>query len=185
VSSDHPEILQAAKAAGLDAPFVRPKALSGDIIGDFDVLIHALEATEADDRHHYDIIVMLQPTSPLRTPAQVSATIRRLVEGGWDSVWTVSPTDSKMHPLKQLTVDPDGALSYYDSRGALVVARQQLSPVYHRNGIAYVMTRECLVQQRTIIGRQAAAFVIEDEHVSIDTERDIAAIEWKLSNPEK
>ena len=51
-------------------------------------------------------------------------------------MWTLSETDSKSHPLKQLTVDAAGDLDYYDPAGAQIVARQQLKPVYHRNGIA-------------------------------------------------
>ncbi len=181
VSTDHLEIAQAAREAGLGAPFMRPEAISGDRIGDFDVLIHALEATEAADGRRYDIVVMLQPTSPLRTSADVSSTIRMLAEGGWDSVWTVSATDSKSHPLKQLTLDEEGRLGYYDRRGAEIIARQQLQPVYHRNGVAYAMTRSCLVEQRTIMGRKSGALVTAGEHVSIDTEADIALIEWLLA----
>lgn len=181
VSTDHGEIAAAAEAAGLAAPFMRPETISGDRIGDFDVLIHALEATEAADDRRYDVVVMLQPTSPLRTAADVARTIRMLVDGGWDSVWTVSATDSKGHPLKQLTLGCDGALDYYDRRGAEIIARQQLSPVYHRNGVAYAMTRACLTEQRTIMGRKAGALLVEGEHVSIDTEEDIALIEWLMA----
>jgi CMP-N-acetylneuraminic acid synthetase len=184
VSTDHAEIANAARAAGLDAPFMRPEDISGDRIGDFDVLWHALQATEAADGRRYDVVVMLQPTSPLRTPAHVSDTIRMMVDGGWDSVWTVSATDSKAHPLKQLTV-ADGTLGYYDPNGGAIIARQQLKPVYHRNGIAYAMTRECLADQRSIMGRKAGALVIEGEHVSIDTEWDIELIEWILSREQQ
>jgi CMP-N,N'-diacetyllegionaminic acid synthase len=180
VSTDHEDIAREAARSGLDVPFRRPERLSGDRISDFDVLIHALLATEAVDRRRYDIVVMLQPTSPLRTPDQVSATISMLVEGGWDSVWTVSETDSKAHPLKQLTV-ADGRLDYYDLRGAEIIARQQLQPVFHRNGIAYAMTRDCLVEQRTIKGRRTGALVVSGDRVSIDTEEDIALVEWVLA----
>jgi CMP-N,N'-diacetyllegionaminic acid synthase len=168
VSTDHSGIAKAAKIAGIAAPFLRPEAISGDQISDYEVLIHALETTEAIDRRHYDIVVMLQPTSPLRTPQQVSGAIRMLVEGGWDSVWTVSQSDTKAHPLKQLTV-AGGALGYYDPAGARIIARQELAPVYYRNGIAYVMTRHCLVDQRTIKGARAGAMIVEGEQVSIDT----------------
>jgi CMP-N-acetylneuraminic acid synthetase len=184
VSTDHDEIARVASAAGLADFFRRPPALSGDRIGDFDVLLHALEATEAHDRRRYDIVVMLQPTSPLRTPGQVSATIRMLVEGGWDSVWSVSPTDSKAHPLKQLVVGGERALDYYDSRGGDIIARQQLAPVYHRNGVAYAMTRGCLTDQRTIKGARCGAYVVEGEHISIDTEEDIERVEWWLDRHE-
>jgi CMP-N,N'-diacetyllegionaminic acid synthase len=176
VSTDHAGIAEAAQKAGIAAPFCRPSDISGDVIGDFEVLIHALEATEAVDDQQYDIVVMLQPTSVLRAPHEVSATIRMLVDGQWDSVWTLSPTDSKAHPLKQLTVS-NGALDYYDSAGARIVARQQLQPVYHRNGVAYAMTRACLVEQRTIMGTRTGALVLDSPHISIDTEWDISLAE--------
>ena len=184
VSTDHAGIAAAAEAAGIAAPFRRPEAISGDQVGDYDVLVDALQASEAADGRRYDVVVMLQPTSPLRTPAQVSAAIRMLVEGGWDSVWTVTETDSKAHPLKQLTVC-DGALGYYDPRGAEVIARQQLTPVYHRNGIAYAMTRACLVEQRSIKGKRAGALIVEGEHVSIDTEADLEKVEFVLARKTK
>lgn len=180
VSTDHNEIARVAEAAGLSAPFRRPEGISGDRIGDFDVLIQALEFMEAHDGRRYDIVVMLQPTSPLRTPAMVSGTINMLVEGNWDSVWSVSETDSKGHPLKQLTI-ADGAMDYYDPAGAKIIARQQLMPVYHRNGIAYAITRECLVEQRSIKGSRAGAYVVDGDHVSIDTEWDIDLVEFILS----
>ena len=180
VSTDHPEVARIAREAGLDAPFLRPEPISGDRIGDWDVLSHALTATEADDGQTYDIVVMMQPTSPLRTAEMVSATIRMLSEGNWDSVWSVSETDSKGHPLKQLRVQ-DGAMDYYDPAGASIIARQQLVPMYHRNGIAYVITRECLLEQRSIKGRRSGAYVIPGEHVSIDTEWDIALVEFILA----
>lgn len=179
VSTDHPQIAEVAEFAGLAAPFLRPASLSGDRIGDLEVLVHALESVESTDRRRYDIVVMLQPTSPLRTAKQVSQTICMLVEGDWDSVWTVSQTELKAHPLKQLTVS-GGALNYYDSKGAEIIARQQLTPVYHRNGVAYTMTRACLLEQKTIMGRKAGALVIPGEHISIDTEADIEQVEQFL-----
>jgi CMP-N,N'-diacetyllegionaminic acid synthase len=177
VSTDHPEIARVASEAGLDAPFMRPESIAGDQIGDWEVLSHALHATERADGVRYDIVVMLQPTSPLRRASDVSGTIRMLVDGGYDSVWTVSETDSKAHPLKQLKLR-DGLLDYWDPRGAQIIARQQLEPVYHRNGVAYAITRQCLVEQRTIKGARTGIFVVAGEHVSIDTEWDIELVEF-------
>lgn len=180
VSTDHEGIAMAAEEAGIAAPFRRPRRICGDHIGDVDVLTHALTTIEAIDARSYEIVVMLQPTSPLRTAAEVSATIRMLVNGEWDSVWTVSPTNSRAHPLKQLTVSNDDTLDYYDPRGADITARQQLKLVYHRNGIAYAMTRECLLEQQSLKGRHTGAMVIEEEHISIDTEWDLELVELLL-----
>ena len=180
VSTDHPEIVRAAEQSGLAAPFVRPPDLSGDRIGDWDVLHHALLQMEAIDRTQYDIVVMLQPTSPLRKAAHVSGTIQMLVEGGYDAVWSVSQTDSKAHPLKQLKIE-NGVMDYWDPAGQSIIARQQLQPVYHRNGVAYAITRDCLLQQGTIKGRRTGAYVVSGEQISIDTEWDIEMVEFFLN----
>jgi len=173
VSTDHPEIARVAKLHGLDAPFTRPEDLSGAIISDWQVLTHALREMERLDGVTYDIVVMLQPTSPSRTPEHVRATVEKLVKGDFDAVWTVSETDSKGHPLKQFNIGPTGSLEYYDPAGAKIIARQQLQPVYHRNGVAYAMTRSCLLDQGTIYGKKTGALLIESELANIDTELDL------------
>ena len=182
VSTDLDEIARIAEAAGLAAPFHRPLELSGDRVGDWQVLDHALAEMERIDEVRYDVVVMLQPTSPLRRPGDVTRTIEKLVGEGWDAVWTVSPTDSKAHPLKQLRVsEVDHDLDYYDPEGASILARQQLTPVYHRNGVAYAFTRSCLVDQKTIMGKRTGALVLNGLHLSVDTERDIELAEYELN----
>lgn len=180
VSTDHEAIAREAELHGLAAPFRRPPDLSGDRIGDWDVLNHALKAVEELDALIYDVVLMLQPTSPLRRPEDVRRTLEVLVEGNHDAVWTVSETDLKYHPLKQLTLVA-GRLDYFDPRGAGVIARQQLTPVYHRNGVAYAISRRCLLEQRSIKGESAGGVVVTDTHISIDTEADIAAVEAALA----
>lgn len=182
VSTDHLLIREASLAAGLEAPFLRPQELSGDCIGDIEVLGHALTATEADDGQHYDIVVMLQPTSPLRRPEHVLATVRKLIDEDLDAVWTVSPTDLKAHPLKQLTVDEEGHMDYFDPRGAEVIARQQLQPVYHRNGVAYAVSRSCLLEQHNLMGKRAGAVVINEPLANIDTPEDLARAETLMAD---
>lgn len=181
VSTDHDGIAQVAESSGLDAPFRRPESLSGDRIGDIEVLVHALSATEAADGTHYDVVVMLQPTSPLRTAEQVAATVDKLIKDNLDAAWTVSPTDLKYHPKKQLVLDSDG-LRYWDPQGGAVIARQQLSPVYHRNGAAYALTRECLLEQRNLMGRRSGAVIIDAPMISIDTLEDFDRVEAELAS---
>jgi len=181
VSTDHEEIARVAEGSGLAAPFRRPEMLSADRIGDLEVLTNALEEMERIDGVAYDVVVMLQPTSPLRRPDDVTRTVEMLVEGSWDAVWTVSESDSKAHPLKQLTMEPgSGRLDYYDPAGKAIIARQQLTPVYHRNGVAYAITRDCLLEQETIMGARTGALLIEGPAISIDTEWDIDLCEFLM-----
>ncbi|MGY6629822.1 MAG: acylneuraminate cytidylyltransferase family protein [Wenzhouxiangella sp.] len=181
VSTDHLVIRDTALDHGLDVPFMRPTELSGDRIGDVDVLVHALKAAEKDDGQHYDVVVMLQPTSPLRRAEQVEATVRKLLDEQLDAVWTVSPTDLKAHPLKQLSVDDNGQMRYYDPAGATIIARQQLKPLYHRNGVAYALRRETLLETGALMGQRNGAVIIDDPQISIDTLEDVKRVEHFLA----
>lgn len=185
VSTDHPAVVEAARKSGLEAPFLRPKELSGDLISDFHVLHHAVTEVERLEGKHYDVVVMLQPTSPLRKPAYVTGVIAKLIEEGWDAVWTVSPTDLKYHPLKQLTLGTDGEMDFYDPRGGTIIARQQLAPIYHRNGAAYAYTRQCLLEQRTVKGARTAGYIIEELVISIDTLEEFQQIEGLMQQRER
>ena len=105
----------------------------------------------------------------------------RLVVGDFDAVWTVSETDSKSHPLKQLVVDADGRLDWYDPAGGIIIARQQLKPVYHRNGIAYAITRSCLLEQNTIKGARTGVVIIDEHVINIDSEYDLELANFLMS----
>jgi CMP-N,N'-diacetyllegionaminic acid synthase len=177
VSTDHDKISEVAKACGLEVPFFRPDCLSGDRIGDVEVLLHSLLECEKLNNERYDLIVMLQPTSPMRTAKHVRDAIELLVAENADSVWTLSETDAKGNPLKQLVLK-NGCIDFYDGNGADIIARQELVPTYHKNGVAYVMTRDCLLQHKSIKGKKCIPLVIEEPMANIDTELDIAFAEF-------
>lgn len=175
VSTDDEKIASVAEANGLRAPFRRPADISGDTAGDIEVLIHALKEMEKNDGVIYDVVVMLQPTAPLRTAEQVSGAIRLLVDEGYDAVWTVTPTDLKYHPNKQLKIS-DGCLGYCVEEGKKMLPRQALEPVYHVNGVAYAITRECILDQKSRLGNKTGAFIIDGPSVSIDTLADFSLV---------
>ena len=181
VSTDHSEIARIAEKSGLDVPFMRPPKLSEDVVADWHVLHHALLECEKIDNKKYDIIVMLQPTSPFRKPEHVTETVQKLIKGRYDAVWTVSKTDSKAHPLKQLVIRKDN-LDYYDPAGANIIARQQLTPVYHRNGVAYALTRDCILNKKNIKGDKTSFVIIGGFMVNIDTELDFKLTELFLQS---
>lgn len=181
VSTDHADIARVAASSGLDCPFMRPKEISGDRVSDWEVLNDVLQKIEKIDNCKYDIILMLQPTSPLRKAEDVREAITMLIEKNMDSIWSVSETDSKAHPLKQLLVNK-GQMQYWDLRGAEVIARQELESVYHRNGAVYVMTRDCIINQKTIQGARSGAYITKGNQISIDTEWDLKLASLILNN---
>lgn len=181
VSTDSEEIASVAEAFGISAPFRRPSNLSGDYIGDVDVLIHALSTMESIDNCQYDVVIMLQPTSPLRRAEHVLAAMEMFSANNFDAVWTLSETDSKSHPYKQLALN-NGEVQYFSQEGKSIIARQQLTPVFHRNGIAYVISRDCLLTKKTILGEKTGGLVLNENCVSIDNLWDIELVEHIMAN---
>ena len=111
---------------------------------------------------------MLHPTSPLRRVNDIKNSIKLLVLKKYDSVWSVSETDTKFHPDKQLEIN-NGKIKYFTKAGKKIIYRQQLSKVYHRNSNVYVVRRNLLVNKKTLISNNSGAQVIKSKQISIDT----------------
>ena len=184
VSTDHSMIAKVAIENGLEVPFMRPKSISGDLISDLEVLTHALNQTEVIHGEVYDIVVMLQPTSPLRKAEHVIRCIDKLIDNNFDSVWTISKNDSKNHPLKQIIIK-DKKISLYDDMGSDIIARQQLKPLYYRNGAAYAMSRNCLLKNKSLMTKNTGYVLLEEPMISIDNEWDIKLVEFIISQNQK
>ena len=172
ISTDHYGIANEALKAGIKVPFIRPKKIAGDNIRDVDVLKHALSKMEKLDRKKYDIILMLQPTSPIRTTSQIIDCLKILIKNSADSVWTVSKTDTKFHPDKQLVIK-NKRLNFFSKRGNKIKARQELSETYYKNGVCYAVTRKCLLEKNSIKGDRCLPLIINKKTVNIDTLEDL------------
>jgi CMP-N,N'-diacetyllegionaminic acid synthase len=172
VSTDHEDIAKAARAVEIQTPFVRPHQLSGDYVSDIEVLTHALIEAEKATAQEFDIVVMLQPTCPFRRTQHLTDALEKLIKEDLESVVTVSEGDSKHHPLKQLKISR-GMLTYLDQGGKDIIARQQLEPLFYRNGAVYVLTRECVLKRKETIGPNTGALVCNEKLVNIDTPDDL------------
>ena len=177
VSTDHNEIAHEARRYDTDVPFLRPDNISGDRIGDIDVLHHALDASEAYFKEKYEYVAMIQPTSPIRFPDDIDKAISIIKESNYDAVWSVSESDSKEHPFKQLIVQ-DKMLAYYDLKGKSIIARQQLDKTYHRNGVVYVFKSQIIRNRESLLTEKTFPLVLEGLRVSIDTEWDLELCEY-------
>ena len=177
VSTDDQQIGTISK---LNFDFVRPNEISGDKVGDFPVVEHALLESERLCGKKFDIILLLQPTSPLRTESDMLEAVYKLIRGEFDSIMTVSETDTKGHPLKQFVIE-NNDINHWAEEGASIVARQELSKTYHKNGIVYAFTRDCIINQKTIFGKKHTYQITERPVVNIDTIEDINYLEYLLN----
>jgi CMP-N-acetylneuraminic acid synthetase len=176
ISTDSRRYADEAIAHGLEAPFLRPPHLATDIAGAVETIQHAVIESEREGGGRFDVILIVEPTSPFRRPEDLEAAVSLLLAEETDSVVTVSPIDSKFHPQKIFDIG-SGWLRYYDPRGADITSRQQLSPLYTRNGICYAVRRTTLMDQGQIVGTRTKPLVIERPLVNIDGPLDLAIAE--------
>lgn len=170
VSSDDPTICATALEIGIEVPFVRPAELARDDTPGIEPILHALDTLTEP----YDLVVVLQPTSPLRTAADIDAALERTIESGADGC--VSVTESTEHPYWTYTVDADHSMR--PLFGTLPVRRQDLPKVYHLNGAVYVARTDVLAKRRSFLGPTTVAYIMPAERsVDLDTELDFAYCE--------
>lgn len=105
VSTDDPAIAAEVLRQGGDVPFLRPPELAGDTVSSDEMWRHAWRAAEGHYGRCFDVSILLEPTSPLRQPADLTATMEALFDGPHHGAATVSPTPAHYAPQKTLTVN--------------------------------------------------------------------------------
>ena len=176
LSSDDLEIIAVAEKWGCEAPFIRPSELARDETPGIEPVLHALAAVgEA-----YDYVVLLQPTSPLRSAQDIDGCLEhcRLLR----APACVSVSEPDKSPYWMYTIDAGEHLMPLLA-GAQYQRRQDIPPVYALNGAVYVADCCWLQQHRTFVTPETVSYRMVPEHsIDIDTKLDLMACELLLTN---
>jgi CMP-N-acetylneuraminic acid synthetase len=168
LSSDDTEIIAVAKEWGCDVPFARPKELAEDATRSIDVVTHALKSLE----EVYDYVILLQPTSPLRTSEDIDSAIELCLEKEATSV--IGVCEMEHSPLWSNTLDESMSMdNFLDDK--YNNSRSQDLPTYYRiNGAFYMSRVESILEKETFfVKKDIYAFLMSQEHsVDIDTKLD-------------
>ncbi|WP_455234003.1 acylneuraminate cytidylyltransferase family protein [Thiogranum longum] len=181
LSTDDQEIADEGRRCGLEVPFIRPAEHSHDAADAIGMWQHAWIASEEHFRMRFDISVLVQPTTPTRSPQDIDRAVRTLVENHADSVATVSLVPGHFTPEKILRVGDNGFLQPYLPDGLKYSSRQMIPSYYYRNGIAYAVTREHLVDNGKLMEGECLPVVIEGDIANIDDPIDLAWADFLLS----
>lgn len=166
VSTDDEEIATVAESNGARVPFLRPSELATDEAPTTPVIIHALE-TLRDMGEAYEVVVLLQPTSPLRTATHIDESYALYESSAADTVLSVCPTYATRW---KRTAEGAQKLNYTDAGKR----RQDRDPEYVTNGAIYVMNVEQFFRTEEIItGTTKLYEMTERESVDIDTPFDL------------
>ena len=172
ISTDDLEMQAEGIKYGLDAPFIRPSELSSDESNVFDMWKHAIIEAQKFYDDKFDLSILLEPTSPMRNTEHINSSIEKYLNGNYDFLMTLSETDSKHHPYKQLVIDND-EINFFAEKGKSVINRQELNRVYHRNGVAYIINCKYLLNSDSVSKSHWGGHVIKDIIINIDTYHDL------------
>ena len=172
VSTDDPEIANVAQHYGAELPFTRPIHLALDDTPSIDVVVHTIRWVEEHENYRPDFVMLLQPTSPLRTAEDIEEVIRIALEKKGDSV--VSVCIAHNHPYWTKRIAKNGTLVGFLPKAPKCTRRQGLPPAYALNGAIYLARREVLLNQRTLYTEKTYAYIMPQERsLDIDTPWDL------------
>lgn len=182
VSTDSERYAEIAGNYGADVPFLRDQDLAGDTAGTWDVLRAVLRKYE-DLGEKFDMVTLLQPTSPLRDAEDIKGACELFEKKNADSVVSVCMTEHS--PLLCNTLD--GNLSMKDFIDMEKVGRRQGLPDYYRlNGAIYIQKVPLMMEGATLYGDKSYAYVMKKEKsVDIDDAFDFLMAEAVVKSGKK
>lgn len=178
VSTDSEEIAEIAREAGAEVPFIRPEELASDGSKSADLMIHAVQFYR-DRQIYYDDIVLLQPTSPLRSSRDIVEAVE---------LYDKKQGKSLVSCYREESVSEYNAYRIKDDMGIALHAdhnkgkrRQDLPELYVRNGAVFITDVAYLLESGLVISEEPVVYVMPKERsVNIDTRYDMELTEWMM-----
>lgn len=174
VTTDSEKIAEISKQYGASVPFMRPAELATDTSKTIDAVLHAIRTLETMEKK-YDVLVLLQPTQPLRTDADIDKAIEVYYKNKEDGLVSVSPVDDS--PLLIRTISNDGKLLNLLSQNS-TCRRQDMPEYYKVNGCIYINKIE-EINESTSFNDNKIPFIMTKEHsIDIDELSDLCIAEY-------
>lgn len=175
ISTDSLEYQLIAKNAGALSLGLREEALSSDSCKSIDVISSFLRSFEESRRPEF--VVLLQPTSPIRTSDQVDECIKLHVDSG-ESVVSVAEIEEP-HPYKLKKIDSNGCLVSFVEGVSSEVPRQELPSAYQLTGAIYVFSSTQVLERNSLFSEATIPY-ITDSFVNVDTLGDFEYLKYQV-----
>ncbi|UCF61326.1 MAG: acylneuraminate cytidylyltransferase family protein [Anaerolineaceae bacterium] len=173
VSTEDVEIADLVTGMGSEV-LRRPEDLAQDDTPMVPVIQHALRSL-AEDGYQPEIIVLLQPTAPLRQSEHIDDCLELISVTEINSIVSVSPVPAHFRPDWQFIISEGGELQTFSGRDLVGIQkrRQELSMTYTRNGAIYAVRREAFIECENLLAPPCKAYIMANKYsVNIDTEED-------------
>ena len=167
VSTDDEEIAEISKKYGADVPFIRPKELASDTSSIINVVRHAIQLLR-ENGDDFEYILLLQPTSPLRTEDHINQAIQLLIEKKADGVVSIVKVD---HPVEWTnTLPEDCSMDGFFSDEMKGLNSQEFPTRYMLNGAIYISKIEKKLTSDFMVLRSNCYGYIMNKFVSVDVD---------------
>lgn len=179
LSSDGEQIL--AQAEGLDGvlPVRRPDELATDRAPAYDAAVHALATVEAAGHGPFDVLVIMQATTPFTAPDDVRGAVELLRASGAPSVVTVKRIDDTIHPLKLKRMQGNLLIPFIADDA--LTPSHDLPELWTRNGAVYA-SRRAVLERGILVDPQALGYPMPEERsLDVNTPLDLAFAEFLSS----
>lgn len=176
VSTEDMKIADISKRHGAEVPFIRPVELAGDQVATVDVLIHAINWLEEEEKYEFGIFVLLHTTTPLRSVQDIDACIRLLMDTKADNVFSV--TEAHRNPYFNMVEINKQGLVKLVKEGSFST-RQSAPPVYDLNASIYVWWKDVLKKEKKVFLAGSKIYTMPKERsVDIDDDFDFRIAEY-------
>ncbi len=171
VSSDSEEILDIANKFGAEI-LLRDKTLSSDTSSSENVIIDVIEKIYQQQNITFDYIILLQPTSPLRTNIDIDSAFDIMFKNNSDSVISLVEIDNKI--LKAFKIKEGYITPISDNKKHPFIPRQQLPTTYMPNGAIYIIKTSSFIENKELITNKTIPYIMPQERsIDIDNQEDL------------
>lgn len=180
ISTEDEEIAEISKKYGAQAPFLRPKELATDETKGIDVVLHTIEWMKRNNES-FDLIMLLQPVSPLRTSEDIDKAVELLFSKNAMAIISVCEVDH--HPYWVNRLPENGCMENFLKPEVMNKGRQELTTFYRLNGAIYLAYCDYIAKQKGFFGNESFAYIMPKERsVDIDDEMDFILAEFLMKN---
>jgi len=185
VSTDSEKIAKISKENGAEVPCLRPKKLARDDTPVLPVLQHMIEYLEEKEGYSPFAVLILQPTSPLRTEKHIDDAIKKfLKKPRADSLVSVMVVPHNFHPKKLMKISGEYLIPYLKGEGTRILTREGLPKLFARNGPAILITKTSVIKEKkTLYGKKVIPYLMSKiESFDIDDLEDWKIVESVMKN---
>ena len=172
VDTDSTEIANYSKKFGINIPFLRPKKLALKNSPVYKTILNSILKLEKYYKLKFDAIILLQPTSPLRTIKHVNEAIRSFIKLKSTTMVSISQIEEP-HPYKIFKIKNKKMISLINHQRKNL-NRQFLPKFYKLNGAIYIVKRNFFIKEKKFISKKSNYYLMKDkESINLDTEKDL------------